>query len=178
MSISKWAAAAAVVAVFAGQASAAQVGAGTVKSINADKKSFVITDSDSKDWTISFADDTVVNRGGKEGKADLKAGDVVHVCFEKGLTTRTAHYILVKEGDAKNSMLMTAKVKSYDKEKKELVVTDDERKDHTYASADAKVRLNKEDSRADEIKIGDTALLILNNEDGKSTLKHVMITRK
>ena len=70
----------------AGTAVAADaIAAGKVKAINADKKEFVLTDSAGKDWTIKLGDNVIINRGGKESQSDLKAGDPVNVCYDKGL---------------------------------------------------------------------------------------------
>ncbi len=180
MSISKWVCTAAAFALFVGQASAANdIAGGKVKSIDADSKTFVLTDdSTDKDWTMSLGEAVVVNRGGKEGKADLKVGDPVHVCYEKGTLTRTAHYILVREGDTKNCELVYGAVKGYDADTKELTITDTEKKSRTYGMGDAKVRLSMENTKIGEIKIGDRALLIVDKVDGKSTLKCLMADRK
>jgi hypothetical protein len=43
---------------------------------------------------------------------------------------------------------------------------------------DAKVRLNKEPGKVEDIKIGDKTLLILDKAGDKTTLKSVMIERK
>jgi Cu/Ag efflux protein CusF len=178
MSISKWAFVAVAVALFTGQASAAdRTAAGKVKSINPDKKQFVLTDLADKDWTITLAEDVVMNRGGKESKADLKVGDPVHICYDKGVLTWTAHYILVREDDNKNSELISGVVKGYDADKKEITVTDQDKKNWTYGVGDAKVRLAMVDTRIGEIKIGDNVLIIVDTVDGKSTLKSVMAKR-
>ena len=124
-SFSKWFSAMAAVVLLAGPAVAADaIAAGKVKAINADKKEFVLTDSAGKDWTIKLGDNVVINRGGKESKSDLNAGDTVNVCYDKGLLTWTAHYILVQEGDTKNCELVHGTVKSYDADKKQVTFTD------------------------------------------------------
>ena len=77
--------------VMAGPAMAADaVSAGKIKAVNAEKKDFVLTDSEGKDWTIKLGDNVVINRGGKESQSDLNAGDPVNVCYDKGLLTWTA----------------------------------------------------------------------------------------
>jgi hypothetical protein len=43
---------------------------------------------------------------------------------------------------------------------------------------DAKVRLNKEDGKVEDIKIGDKTLIILEKSGDKTTLKSVMVERK
>src|SRR5579871_5746483 len=121
LNVMKWVGVAAVIGVLAGSAAASDgLSAGKVKSVNADDKVFVLTDSAGKDFTIKLADDVVINRGGKESASDLKADDAVSVCYEKGLRTWTAHYILVKEGDTKDSQLVQGKFKNYDADKKEF----------------------------------------------------------
>jgi len=178
-SISKFTFAAVAAALFTTQASAANlIAAGTVKSINSDKKTFVLTDSAKKDFTMTLTDATVFNRGGKEGKSSLKEGDAVNVCYEKGTVTWPAHYILIKDGDTDNTRLVAGTVKSFDGEKKELVVTDSEGTNWMYKTGEAKVRLNKEDSRIGEIKVGDKALLIVDGKGEKAVLKHVIANRK
>src|SRR4051812_34583819 len=102
-SLVKWVCAVVAVVLLAGPLAAADVvSAGKVKSINADKKEFVLTDAAGKDAAYKFGDTVVINNGGKETKSDLKVGDMVNVCYDKGLLTWTAHYILVQEGDSKN----------------------------------------------------------------------------
>jgi len=178
-SISNWSCAAIAVVLFAGPVSAADaIASGKVKSIDADNKQFVLTDSASKDFTIKFAENVVVNRGGKESKSDLKVDDAVNVCYQKGLVTWTAHYILVQEDATKNCELMLGSVKSYDSEKKDLVFTDVDRKDRTFPMGDAKVRLNKEDSKIEDVKIGDHALALVETKGDKMTLKRLMVDRK
>ena len=114
---------------------------------------------------------------GKESQSDLNAGDPVNVCYDKGLLTWTAHYILVQEGDTKNRELVHGFVKNYDADKKEVTFTD-EAKDWTFPMGDAKVRLNREDSKIRDIKIGDKALAIVEKRGEAATLKCLMIERK
>ena len=126
-SFSKWFSAMAAFVLLAGPVVADDaIAAGKVKAINAEKKEFVLTDSAGKDWTIKLGDTFVINRGGKESQSDLNAGDPVNVCYDKGLLTWTAHYILVQEGDTKNCELMHGSVKNYDADKKEVTFTDRE----------------------------------------------------
>jgi Cu/Ag efflux protein CusF len=154
------------------------IAAGKVKGVNAEKKEFVLTDSEGKDWTFKLGDTVVINRGGKESQSDLNAGDPVNICYDKGLLTWTAHYILVQEGDTKDCMLMNGTVKNYDADQKQVTFTDHKDKDWTFPMAKAKVRLNKKDSRMENIKIGDHALAIVEKMEGGTTLKCLMIDRK
>ena len=154
------------------------VAAGKVKGVHAEKKEFVLTDSEGKDWTFKLGDTVVINRGGKESQSDLNAGDPINVCYDKGLLTWTAHYILVQEGDTKDCVLVNGTVKSYDADKKQVTFTDHKDKDWTFPMAKAKVRLNRQESKIENIKIGDHALAILEKMEGGPTLKCLMIDRK
>jgi len=178
MCLSKWTSATLAIALMAGSAAAADtVASGKVKSINSDNKTFVLTDIAGKDWTFKLGDKLIVNRGGKESKSDLKTGDTIDVCYDKGLITWTTHYILVQEGTTKNSGLVFGHVKSYDGAKKELTFTSEINKDSTYTMGKATVRLNMEIMPIDNVRIGDHALLIVNTVDGKATLHSVMVDR-
>src|SRR5262249_7312974 len=140
-------------------------------------KEFVVTDANNKDWTFKFGDNVTINRGGKETTSDLKVGDRVSISFHKGLLASTAHYILVQEGDQKDCNLVRGSIKSYDPAKKQLTFTDDKGKDWTFTMGDVRVRLNRENSKIDDAKIGDHALAIVQENDNKSTLKCLMIDR-
>jgi len=168
------------VLVLASAASAADsIAAGRVKGVNADKKEFVLTDADGKDFTFKLADKTVMNRGGKESQSDLSAGDSVFVCHDKGVLTWTARYILIREGDSKNWELAHGKVKGYEGEKKYLTITDDAGADLTYPAAKAKAWINNKEHKFDDLKIGEPVLMILDKEkETKLThLKWVMVER-
>jgi len=179
MCLTKWASATMAIALMAGTAAAADtIASGKVKSISAANKTFVLTDSKDKDWTFTLGDSMIVNRGGKESKTDLKAGDVIDVCYDKGLVTWTTHYVLVQEGSTKNSELIRGNVKAYDAGKKELVFTNEINKDATYTMGKASVRLNMADSKIDDVRIGDHALIIIDTVNGKATLQSVMVDRK
>jgi hypothetical protein len=176
--LSKWFAAMMAVGLMANPAMAVDaIVPGMVKSINADNKSFVMTDSRfiGKEVTIKLGADVVVNRNNKESKSDLKVGDTVNVCHDNGTITWTAHYILIQEGDNKECVLIHGKVKSADA--KQLVFTDRD-KDLTYAVGDAKVRLNLGESKIGDVKIGDEAVAIVEKIGDKATLKSLMVRRK
>ena len=178
MSLSKWFSAMATVVLLAGPAVADDaIAAGKIKAIHAEKKEFVLTDSAGKDWTMKLGDTVVINRDGKESQSDLNAGDPVNVCYDKGLLTWTAHYILVQEGDTRSCELMHGSIKNYDVDKKQVTFTD-RAKDWTFSMGDAKVRLNREDSKIQDIKIGDSALAIVEKMGEGTTLKCLMIERK
>ena len=178
MCLSKWLSATLAIALLASTAAAADtVAGGKIKSINADNKTFVLQDSAGKDFTLKLGDNLVINRAGKESKSDLKVGDAVSVCYDPGIITWTSHYILIHEGTTAKSTLSHATFKSYDSDKKQLGFTDSLKKDTMYAIGEATVRVNMKDSTAQELKIGDHALIISNTADGKSTLTSVMVQR-
>jgi Cu/Ag efflux protein CusF len=165
--------------VLAGPAAASDaVAAGKVKGVDAEKKEFVLTDRDGKDWTFKLGDTVVINRGGKESQSDLKMGDPVNVCYDKGLLAWTTHYILVQEGDTKDCTLVSGTVKTYDADKKQLTLTDNQKKDWTFPATTAKVRLNKQDSKMENVKIGDPVLAIVEKTDDSTMVKCLMINRK
>jgi hypothetical protein len=166
-------------ALFAGATMAAEaVSTGKVKSINADKKEFVLTDSANKDFTVKLGDAVVINRGGKETSSDLKAGDAVSVVYDKGVLTWTAEYILVQEGTNKNCDLVHGTIKSYDPSKKQLAFDGHGGKEWTFSMGDAKVRLNMQESKVDDVRIGDNAIAIVETNGDKATLKSLMVVRK
>jgi hypothetical protein len=178
-SLSKWCGALAAMVLLSGTAVAADaIAAGKVKGVNADKKEVVLTDANGKDVTFKLGENVVINRGGKEGKSDLNTGDAVNVLYDKGLTTWTARYVLVQEGDSKNCELAHGTFKSYDADKKQFCFTDAGGKDLTFAMGDAKLRLNKEAGKVEDIKIGDKTLVIVEKTGDKTTLKSVMVERK
>lgn len=178
MRLTKWVSATLAIALLANTAAAEDtVAGGKVKSINADNKTFVVTDAADKDLTFKLGDNLVVNRAGKEGKSDLRPGDAVNIGYDRGTSTWTAHYILVQEGTSKNNELIRGNVKGYDADKKELSFTNEAKKDSTYAMGKAQVRLNMEDTTIDNVKIGDRALLIVDTNEGRKTLQSVMVDR-
>jgi ribonucleotide monophosphatase NagD (HAD superfamily) len=178
MRLTKWISATLAVAVMASTVGAADtVAAGKIKSIDADGKTFVLTDAADKDSTFTFGDHLIVNRGGKESKTSLKAGDAINVCYDKGAATSTAHYVLVQEGKSKTYELLRGTVKSIDAGKSEFTFTNENNTDSTYSLGKATVRVNLEDSTMANVKTGEAALLIVNTANGNATLRSVMIDR-
>jgi hypothetical protein len=178
-SFSKWVSAVAAVLLVGGVAVAGDaITFGKIKTINADKKEVTMTDVAGKDFAFKLGDNVVINHGGKESKTDLKEGETVNILYDKGLVTWTAHYILVQDGDYKTCELMQGAVKSYDGDKKELGFTDEHAKEWTFTMGDAKVRLNKEDSKIADVKIGDKVVVIVDKVKDKTVLKCVMVDRK
>jgi Cu/Ag efflux protein CusF len=177
MYLTKWTSATMVIALMAGTAAADAVADGKVKSINAEGKTFVLTDAKDKDFTFHLSDKLVVNRGGKESKSDLKAGDVVSVRYDQGLIHWTTNYILVIDASSKNCEMMYVTVKNYDAAKKEITFTNQDKKDSTFAMGNATVRFSMVDGTIDNVKIGDHALIIVDTVAGKATLQSVMVDR-
>jgi hypothetical protein len=177
-SFSKWFGAMMAVVVMAGPSMAVDaIVPGKVKSINADKKTFVMTDSGFVDKvvTVHLGADVIINRDGKESNSDLKVGDVVNVWHDNGTLTWTARYILIQAGENNDCVLIHGSVKSSDG--KEIVFTD-RGKDLTFAVGDAKVQLNKVASKIADVKIGDQCVAIVEKKGDKSTLKALMVNRK
>jgi hypothetical protein len=57
---------------------------GKIKTVSADKKEFVFTDKDNKDWTFQVSDDAKIKLEDKDIKLnDLKPGDMVTVTYTK-----------------------------------------------------------------------------------------------
>jgi hypothetical protein len=92
--------------------------------------------------------------------------------------TWTAHYILVKDGENKNADLVRGTVKSFDGEKKLLSVTDENNTNWTFKDVDAKFRLNKQDAKIADLRIGDHVLMLVQKAGDKTNLKSVMVERK
>jgi hypothetical protein len=182
MSFSKCIFAVAAIVLLAGPSAAADVIlAGKVKSINAEKKTFVVTDAGGKDHSLRFDDNVTINRDGKDSKSDLKAGDPVNVCHDNGTFTWMARYILVQDGASKNCSLVRATFKSYDAANKQLTFTDTaDNKDWTFAMTDTKMHLNGQNSKAENLKIGDAAVAIVDRTLGaaKGTLTSMSAWRK
>jgi Cu/Ag efflux protein CusF len=57
---------------------------GKIKSVSADKKEFVMTDQNGKDWEFTLTNEGKVMLGDKDIKLDeLKEGDQVTITYEK-----------------------------------------------------------------------------------------------
>jgi hypothetical protein len=179
MRFSKWVIAVAASVLLAGVAAAANtLSTGTIKSVNADKREFVLTDTAGKDETFKLANDAVINRGGKEGPDDLRPDDLVSVCHAKGSLKSTVHYVLVKEGDTKEWKLVHGTFKNYDADRKEFTNTEMGGKDKTYSISTATVRLNMHKSRIEDIRVGDDTLVIVSPVGDKMKMTALMVTRK
>jgi len=175
---STWFGALAAVVMLAAPAAAADaIFVGKVKTINAEKKTCVLTDADGKDHNFALDANVIVNRAGKESNSDLKAGDAVQVCYDPGIATWTCHYILVQEGDTKNWDLSRCTFKSYDAASKKITFTNPAKStDYEFAVGDARVNLNGKASTMESMKIGDEAFVLVDTKAG--TLKAFLATHK
>jgi hypothetical protein len=179
MNFSKLVIALAASVLVAGTTSAANVlSTGTIKSVNTDKREFVMTDGSGKDATFKLGANAVINRGGKEGPDDLRADDLVSVSYAKGDLKASVHYVLVKEGDTKECKLMHGTFKNYNVDRKEFTNTEMGGKERTYSLGAASVRLNMNDSRIEDIKFGDDTLVIVKPIGDKMSLSALMVSRK
>jgi len=177
-SLATWGGAILAVLVLASAASAAgHIAAGQVKGIDAEKREFVLTDAAGKDFTFKLSDRTMMNRGGSESQSDLKPGDSIFVCYQKGLLTWTARYILIRDGASKNWELAHGKLKGYDAERQNFTYTSDDGKDMTHSAAFARVWVNNHEVAFDDLQIGESVLLVVAREGGKTNLLRVMSER-
>src|SRR5262249_36550745 len=80
-------------------------------------------------------------------------------------------------GKFKNCELIQGNIKGYDADKKELTFTNLSKESRAYSLGTAPVRVNLGDSKIEDVKIGDTALIIVDKADGKETLRCVMVQR-
>jgi hypothetical protein len=171
----------ALVAILSNAALAADaIAQGKIKSVEANKKEFVLTDMNGKDWTFDLADHFTISRGEKEGKfEELKPNDEVSIAYDKGITKYTASYILVREGTNKTSELGRGSVKTFDADKKQLVLTDPNGKEWTFhIGSDAKVRLNDKESKVSDLKLGDKVTVVYDKKGDEMTAKDLCVSRK
>jgi Cu/Ag efflux protein CusF len=171
----------ALVALWTSSAPAAEaVARGKVKSIEANKREFVLTDPNGKDWTFDLGEKFTIVRGEKEGKfAELKAEDEVSVVYDKGITKFTANYIMVHEGANKNVEVGRGAVKTFDPDKKQLILTDPNGKDWTFkVASDAKVRLNDKEGKVSDLKLGDKVTVVFEKKGDELTARDLVADRK
>ena len=151
----------------------ADVTHGKIKSVSADKKEFVFTDKDGKDWTFDLTDDARIRLGDKDLKAnDLKAGDEVAVIYDKRDNKLMAR--VVRSGDVTHG-----KIKSVSADNKEIVFTDKDGKDWTFHLADdAKIRVADKDQRLNDLKTGESVAIIYEKKDNKLMAKEICAADK
>jgi Cu/Ag efflux protein CusF len=162
----------ALLAAFAAP-SFADVTLGKIKNVSADKKEFVFTDKDGKDWTMTVADDARIRLTDKDLKLnDLKAGDEVAIIYAKEGTKFVAHAISTGE-------VTQGKVKSVVADKKEFVFTDKDGKDWTLSLADsARVRVSDKDGKLNDLKAGDEVAMIYERKGDKLMVKEICTEKK
>jgi Cu/Ag efflux protein CusF len=178
---SKWVGALAAIVLLAGTAGASDaIAMGKIKSVNADKKQFVLTVDGDKDHTFALGENVVINHPDKEGKfADLKEGEKVSVLFDKGVVTWTAEYVLVNEGDFAKAGLARGGVKTWNPKKEQLSLTGFDGKTYTFEVGMAtKVQLAGKASKMDDLKLGDKATVIYERDGDKMTIKQLIAERK
>jgi Cu/Ag efflux protein CusF len=151
----------------------AQVTHGKIKNVTADKKEFVFTDRDGKDWTMAVADNARIRLTDKDLKLnDLKAGDDVAIIFEKEGGKLIAH--VISTGEITHGM-----VKSVAADKKEFVFTDKDGKDWPLTMADnAHVRVSDKDVTLNDLKAGDVVAIIYEKQGTKLMAKEVCAAKK
>ena len=159
-------------------AAAESIAVGKIKSVELEKREFVLTDEMGKDRTVKYDEDTVINRGGRDGQSDLKVNDTVCTYYETAGLLWRANYVLVQEGESKNWSLAHGNVKSYDAEKKELTYTDDKGRNWTYSSVNVSVFINRTQSKVESVKVGERVMALLQKAGDRTTLKNLYITRK
>ena len=181
MNLTKWLAAGVAMVVLAIPALAAEaIARGKIKSTTPDKNEFVLTHTDGKDNTYKVGDNFIVNRDGKNVKfADIKAGDDASVGYDAGVLNRTAMYVLVHDETRKNLDLGRGKVKAWDKDKSELVITDLNNKEHTFSMPlTSTVQVNTEVKKMDEIKVGEYVWIISEKKGDKNVASMIVAQRK
>src|SRR5262249_17379116 len=153
---------------------------GKIKSIEAEKKQFVLTDLNGKDWTFTLAENPTIRAADKEAKfTDLKAGDDVSIVYDKGITQFTAQYILSHQGDTKGLEVGFGSLKHFDADKKQLVLTDPNGKDWTFKLAeDARVRVADKEAKPNELKLGDKMTVVFTKEGNDLKVEEAQAVRK
>jgi len=153
---------------------------GKIKSIEAEKKQFVLTDLAGKDWTFTLGDNAIVRSAEKEAKFnDLKVGDDVSIVYDKGIAKFTANYILNHQGDTKGLEVGYGSLKHYDADKKQLVITDPNGKDWTFRMGDdAKIRLSDKEAKPADLKLGDKVTVVFAKEGNDFTAQDIHADRK
>jgi hypothetical protein len=153
---------------------------GKIKATNADKNEFTLEDANGKSVAITLDKDVILNRGGKEVKfADLKVGDDVSVCYAQGIFKGTAHYVFVHDENSKNVEVSVGKVKAYDPNKGELVLTDANSRDVAHqVPLTSKVQLNNQPAKIADVKVGEMVTILAETKDGKSMMRELIVQRK
>jgi len=146
---------------------------GKIKSVNADKKEFVFTDKDGKDWTFHMTDDAHIRIGDKDLKlSDLKAGEEVAVIYDKQDDKLMARAL--RSGD-----VIHGKIKSVSADSKEIVFTDKDGKDFTFTLADdGKIRLADKDLKLKDLTAGEEVAIVWEKKGQKLMALEVCAHKK
>jgi colicin import membrane protein len=71
---------------------------GTVKSVSADQKQLVLTDTNGRDWNIQLGQNAQVRQGNRESRAaDLRPGQVVNITYQLQNNAMVASEIATRE---------------------------------------------------------------------------------
>jgi Cu/Ag efflux protein CusF len=153
---------------------------GKIKSIEAEKKQFILTDLNGKDWTFTVGDNALVRSADKEAKfTDLKAGDDVSIVYDKGVTQFTANYILNHQGDTKGLEVGYGSLKHFDADKKQLVLTDPNGKDWTFLMEDgAKIKVSDKEAKPADLKLGDKLTVVYEKKGNDLAVQDILANRK
>jgi Cu/Ag efflux protein CusF len=148
----------ALLVAFATPAMAADTTKGVIKSVNADRKEFVMIDQNGTDWTFRTADNVEVRANDKAVSLDsLKPGDMVYITYAKDGKRLVASEVRVK-GSADTTGLNTeGKIKSLDTTNNEFVLTDKTGKDWTFRVNDATkvMASNNRSTKLENMKTGE-----------------------
>jgi len=152
--------------------------AGKVKAVDLAKHEFVLVETSGKERVIKLDENVVINRGGRDNSTELKAKDAVMVHCDSTAVTWTAMYILVQEGESANWSLDRGNIEKYDSENKVIIYADERGRSYRYPTMDAKLFINRVESKFESIKIGEPVLVLLKKAGDRTTLKAMSITRK
>jgi hypothetical protein len=142
----------------AGPLMAADTTKGTVKSVSADKKEFVMTDENGKDWTFKEGNkfDVIINA--KATTLDhLKPGEKVYITYDKEGTRLVASEVTVRAMGEAAGLTANGKIKSVDTTNNEFVLTDKNGKEWTFHVNDATkvMASNSKAAKLSNLKAGD-----------------------
>jgi hypothetical protein len=151
---------------------------GKVKSIQSEKREFILTEHSGKERTVKLDENVIIHRGGREGQGELKVNDAVCVSHETNELVLTAKHILIQEGESSHWILDHGYVKSIDAEKKEIVYTDDKGVNRTYSTIDVTAYVNRAAVKVESIKNGERVLALLRKGGDQTSLKSLYVTRK
>jgi len=145
---------------------------GRVKSVDVARRTFFLADH--KD--MFKLDNAVIIRDGSVArfpKFELRAGDDVSI-FDQAAAGNLTSYIMVKQGATSESTMKRGTIKSFNA-KKGTVSLNFAKIEIEYAVSEAKVFVNLKNSRAEELRIGESAIIVIS---GTRRLTHVFVDRR